>query len=93
MLWALGWRPLRRTDATFEIRCPRHALIEAAVQADDWDYDDRFDVADGVALIDTAGHTPGHQSLDVRFADGRRFTAHDIDQWRDVSDLTTIHED
>jgi N-acyl homoserine lactone hydrolase len=38
-----------------------------------WDYDDRFEVAAGVSLIDAPGHTPGHQALEVRFADGNHF--------------------
>jgi N-acyl homoserine lactone hydrolase len=38
-----------------------------------WDYEGRHDIAGGVSLIDAAGHTPGHQALDVTFTDGRRF--------------------
>lgn len=39
------------------------------------DYDDSFDIfGDGrLRLISTIGHTPGHQSLQVTFASGRRF--------------------
>jgi len=38
-----------------------------------WDYDDRYQVAPGVCLLDASGHTPGHQALEVEFVDGRRF--------------------
>jgi N-acyl homoserine lactone hydrolase len=106
----------------------------AEVTADPWDYDDTFDVMRGVQLVSTPGHTPGHQAMVVSFADGRSFvcagdaaytlqavvehhvtgrptdagqalaslhlltslgaeilTAHDIDQWRDVKDVSLIH--
>lgn len=43
--------------------------------ANPWDYDDRFELVPGVALVDAAGHTPGHQGLEVTFPDGKRFVA------------------
>jgi glyoxylase-like metal-dependent hydrolase (beta-lactamase superfamily II) len=43
------------------------------VSADPWDYDDVFDVAPGVRLVSTPGHTPGHQAMVVSFPDGRTF--------------------
>lgn len=45
----------------------------AELNAPDWDYDDEFDLAPGLRLISTPGHTPGHQSLRVEFTDGLRF--------------------
>ncbi len=45
----------------------------AELRAEPWDYDGTFDVAPGLQLISTPGHTPGHQALLVSFADGRRF--------------------
>ena len=44
----------------------------AEVSAPFWDYDDDYLVTDGLRLISTPGHTPGHQALEVSFADGRR---------------------
>jgi len=104
------------------------------ITAPDWDYEDEFELTPNLTLISTPGHTPGHQALLVRFDDGARFacvgdaaytlqaviehrptgrptdeyravislqrltdldaqllTAHDIDQWRDVSDASLIH--
>jgi glyoxylase-like metal-dependent hydrolase (beta-lactamase superfamily II) len=51
------------------------ADIESLTDAADasWDYDDRHQIVPGVSLVDAAGHTPGHQALDVTFADGQRF--------------------
>ncbi|MBV9660909.1 MAG: N-acyl homoserine lactonase family protein [Acidimicrobiales bacterium] len=46
---------------------------ESFLAGDGWDYDERHEVASGVVLIDTAGHTPGHQALEVTFRDGQRF--------------------
>lgn len=106
----------------------------AELDAAPWDYDDEFEIADGLRVFSTPGHTPGHQSLLVSFPDGKRFacvgdaaytlqavvehtptgrpvdagaaadslrvitaleagilTAHDIDQWRNVSDVAIIH--
>lgn len=45
----------------------------AELRSEPWDYDGAFDVAPGLQLISTPGHTPGHQALLVSFADGRRF--------------------
>jgi N-acyl homoserine lactone hydrolase len=45
----------------------------AELSGDPWDYDDTFDVAPGLQLISTPGHTPGHQALRVSFPDGRNF--------------------
>lgn len=45
----------------------------AELKADPWDYDDEFEILDGLRLVSTPGHTPGHQALVVSFADGRRF--------------------
>jgi N-acyl homoserine lactone hydrolase len=106
----------------------------AEITANEWDYADTFALTDGITLVSTPGHTPGHQAMLVAFADGRRFvcsadaaytleavhehrptgrpsniddaiaslhritaldaevlTAHDIDQWRDISDVTLLH--
>jgi N-acyl homoserine lactone hydrolase len=106
----------------------------ADLTVEPWDYDDEFELLPGLTMISTPGHTPGHQALLVTFSDGRRFicagdaaytlqaviehrptgrpynveqaeaslrlltsldaeilTAHDLDQWRDVSDATLIH--
>lgn len=38
-----------------------------------WDYDGSHQLAESLTLLDTPGHTPGHQALQVDFADGRRF--------------------
>jgi N-acyl homoserine lactone hydrolase len=103
-----------------------------------WDYEDSFELTDGVSFRHLPGHTPGHQGLEVTFRDGQRYlcigdaaysleavagerptgfvadrqvtaatlralndadregvvllSAHDIDQWREVSDLTLVHE-
>jgi glyoxylase-like metal-dependent hydrolase (beta-lactamase superfamily II) len=45
----------------------------AELNAADWDYDDAFDLAPGLRLISTPGHTPGHQAMHITFSDGRRF--------------------
>ncbi|HEX3833591.1 MAG TPA: N-acyl homoserine lactonase family protein [Solirubrobacteraceae bacterium] len=37
-----------------------------------FDYDGEYVLADGLTLIDTPGHTPGHQCLLVEFPSGRR---------------------
>jgi glyoxylase-like metal-dependent hydrolase (beta-lactamase superfamily II) len=106
----------------------------AELNAADWDYDDEFDLLPGVRLISTPGHTRGHQAMQVTFGDHRSFvcvgdaaytvqavvehrptgypwdrsaavdslqrltaldaeilTAHDLDQWRDVSDVDLVH--
>jgi len=44
-------------------------------QPPDFDYDGEHDLTgDGsLVLLDTKGHTPGHQSLRVTFPDGRRY--------------------
>jgi len=42
----------------------------AELNAPDWDYDVAFDLAPGLRLVSTPGHTPGHQSLHVIFGDG-----------------------
>ncbi len=42
----------------------------AELNAPDWDYDVEFDLAPGLRLISTPGHTPGHQALHVTFGDG-----------------------
>ena len=106
----------------------------AQLTADPWDYDDTFDLTPGLQLVSTPGHTPGHQALLVTFTDGRSFvctgdaaytlqaivdhtptgrgtdleqsvaslhtltslgaeilTAHDVDQWREVSEASLIH--
>ena len=41
----------------------------------EFDYDGEHDLTgDGsLVLLDTKGHTPGHQSLQVTFPDGRRY--------------------
>jgi N-acyl homoserine lactone hydrolase len=116
---------------------PRGVLVGdlEELSVEPWDYDDEFELAPGMTLLSTPGHTPGHQSLLVSFDDGRRFacvgdaaytlqavtehrptgrptdadqavaslqlltaldaellTAHDIDQWRDVSEAVLLHE-
>jgi N-acyl homoserine lactone hydrolase len=45
----------------------------AELTGDPWDYDDTYDLAPGLQLISTPGHTPGHQALLVSFSDGRDF--------------------
>jgi glyoxylase-like metal-dependent hydrolase (beta-lactamase superfamily II) len=45
----------------------------AGLSAGAWDYDDVFDLAPGVRLVATPGHTPGHQAMVVSFLDGRTF--------------------
>jgi N-acyl homoserine lactone hydrolase len=45
----------------------------AELNAPDWDYDDEFDLAPGLRLIATPGHTPGHQAMQIEFSDGLSF--------------------
>jgi N-acyl homoserine lactone hydrolase len=48
--------------------------IEAACSlAQAWDYDDRFELAAGVAFRHLPGHTPWHQGLEINFGDGRSY--------------------